>query len=201
MNCTQCPYSGTGDPEDIFRHMIQVHGMTRQNTPYPLRQFWDNHSQSGYYEAPHPISGLAPHHQQTALANQTIRMFNPNPNHRITISPTIVPEPWVKKEENFYTVEVPIEDQALKSVIIKGSLTPGHGKVTITKKEEHENTGLINKIFGGSPTSTLIDGQIISEEFRTFTRSLEYKQWEQKFMENTATQINLIRSKLLGSNY
>jgi hypothetical protein len=128
-------------------------------------------------------------------------MFNPNPNHRITISPTIVPEPWVKKEENFYTVEVPIEDQALKSVIIKGSLTPGHGKVTITKKEEHENTGLINKIFGGSPTSTLIDGQIISEEFRTFTRSLEYKQWEQKFMENTATQINLIRSKLLGSNY
>lgn len=200
MYCKYCPYNSP-NPEDVFRHMIDTHGMTRETTPQHLLQFWQTHSPQGYYESPNPITGVAKQHQLNAQAAQTVSVFNPNPNQRITIQPNIVPEPWQRVDENYYNINENIINEPLRKVIVTGKLTPGHGIVEIFKTETHEKHSIINAITGNVSTETVENKQTLVEEFRPFTKSIEYKTWEQHFMENSATQINLIKSKLLGTEF
>ncbi len=194
-----CQYQSQ-NPEDIFRHMIQAHGMAQPNTPPELMYLWQNHSPSGFYEAPNPVTGIAPVHQQNALAAETIGVFNPNPNSRITIQPSQTPEPWRKVDENYYVLEEDLCNEPLKKIKVIGKVTHGHGIVTLHKIESHEKESMLNNLLNRGPVvETEEVKQIICEEYKPYTASLEYKKWEIDFLNKSVTSLNLIKSKIIGS--
>ena len=144
---------------------------------------------------------MAPQHQANALASETIKVFNPNPNSRISITPSQTPEPWRKVDENYYVLEEDLCNEPLKKIKVIGKVTHGHGLVTLHKIESHEKESLINNLLNRGPiVETEETNQVLVEEYKPYTASIEYKKWEIDFLNKSITQLNLIKSKILGND-
>jgi len=196
-----CQYQSQS-PEDIFRHMIHAHGMSHETTPPELMYLWQNNSAQGFYETPHPVTGIAPIHQQNAQAAETIRLFNPNPNAHIMISPSVTPAPWQKVDENYYVLEEELCNEPLKKIKASGKVTHGHGVLSIHKIESHEKESIINNLLNKGPVvETSEITRTLAEEYKPYTASLEYKRWETDFLNKSATALNLFKSKVIGGDF
>lgn len=193
MKCLYCSYFAE-NPQDTLTHMIDVHRITPETSPPEIIPLWTQRN-SGYWEAPNPLTHKAPNHQKAAQMRQVVRIFSPSNFSKPIISPA-VPFPWVKIDENNYVITEVLIDTPTKKITVSGKLTPGHGSVKILRTETNE----VKNIFLQSHLETNISEQTLIEEFFPFTISPEYRKWEANFLHKTISQINLLKNRLYNNS-